>query len=152
MKRTSLTLSFLMGMLAWSQPVLAEIAKPHNAKEANVLDFLDTAFNKRQPEAAFAKYGAKVYRQHNPMVADGPEAAIKAFNGFLPQVPGFRYNFKRVLSSGNLVVVHSHVTTSPQDRGAAVVDIFRLDHGKIVEHWDVNQPVPEKSANDNTMF
>jgi predicted SnoaL-like aldol condensation-catalyzing enzyme len=52
-----------------------------------------------------------------------------------------------------MVVTHSHITTSPDDRGNAVADFFRLNRqGKVVEHWDVIQPVPETSANDNTMF
>jgi predicted SnoaL-like aldol condensation-catalyzing enzyme len=53
---------------------------------------------------------------------------------------------------GDFVIVHSHATTTPEDRGMAIVDIFRMDDGKIVEHWDVIQPIPEKAANENTMF
>ncbi|WP_342791211.1 nuclear transport factor 2 family protein [Streptomyces montanus] len=61
-------------------------------------------------------------------------------------------DFKRALADGDLVMLHSHVTTSPTDRGTAAADILRLKNGKIVEHWDVLQAVPETSANDNTMF
>jgi predicted SnoaL-like aldol condensation-catalyzing enzyme len=50
------------------------------------------------------------------------------------------------------VVLHVHLTKSPEDRGAAVVDIFRLDHGRIVEHGDVQLAIPEQAANNNTMF
>ena len=55
-------------------------------------------------------------------------------------------------AEGDLVVTHGLITTSPEDRGTAAVDIFGLENGKIVEHWDVLQPVPETSENDNTMF
>jgi predicted SnoaL-like aldol condensation-catalyzing enzyme len=70
----------------------------------------------------------------------------------LEKVPGWRYEFKHAYVDGNIVVVHSHVRMNAEDRGMAVVDIFRLEKGKVVEHWDVVQPIPEKSANDNTMF
>ena len=57
-----------------------------------------------------------------------------------------------VLADGNLVAVHYLTKFKPEDRGFMVVDIFRVAHDKIVEHWDVVQPVPAKSANDNGMF
>ena len=80
---------------------------------------------------------------------EGARAGIK---GLLAQVPGWRYDFQRVLVDGDLVAIHSHVTSGPGDRGMAVVDIFRAQDGKFVEHWDVIQPVPENAANANTMF
>lgn len=72
--------------------------------------------------------------------------------GFAKANPGLRADIKRVIAEGDLVVVHVHMKMSDEDRGLAVIDIFRLEDGKIVEHWDAMQPVPEKSANDNTMF
>ena len=62
------------------------------------------------------------------------------------------FDFKRLICEGDLVVVHSQLTMSPEDRGSAVMDIFGLEDGKIVEHWDVLQPIPDSSANSNTMF
>jgi predicted SnoaL-like aldol condensation-catalyzing enzyme len=59
---------------------------------------------------------------------------------------------KRAVAEGDLVVTHSLLKTSPQDRDTAVADIFRLEDGKVVEHWDVLQPVPESAANDHPMF
>jgi predicted SnoaL-like aldol condensation-catalyzing enzyme len=63
-----------------------------------------------------------------------------------------RFDFKRLVAEGDLVVVHSHLVRKPGDRGMTVMDIFRLENGKIVEHWDVLQEVPESPANNNTMF
>jgi predicted SnoaL-like aldol condensation-catalyzing enzyme len=59
---------------------------------------------------------------------------------------------KRIVAEGDLVVIHSHLILKPGNRGSAVVEIFRLENDKIVEHWDVAQEIPETSANNNTMF
>lgn len=130
----------------------ADAVTPKNANEAAVIGLLDLAFNRKQFEAAFEKYVGPYYRQHNPTVADGIDALIASMKVWLPANPGLRYEFKHLYSDGDRVIVHSHVTAGPQDRGMAVVDIFRIENGKIVEHWDVAQPVPEKPLNANTMF
>jgi len=62
------------------------------------------------------------------------------------------FDIKRAIAEGALVVTHSLLKTSLEDRGSAVADIFRLEDGKVVEHWDVVQPVPESAANDHPMF
>ncbi len=121
--------------------------------KATVVAYYTTAFNDKKPEEAVAKYGGPVYIQHNPQAADGFPAFIDFVKRFTTQFPQLHVDIKRVIGECNLVVAHSHLTTSPQDRGSAVADIFRLDRrGKVVEHWDVIQAVPETSANDNTMF
>ena len=66
--------------------------------------------------------------------------------------PNSRSEIKRAWAEGDYVILHVHSVREPGQRGRAIVDIFRLENGKIVEHWDVIQDVPEKSANDNTMF
>jgi predicted SnoaL-like aldol condensation-catalyzing enzyme len=117
-----------------------------------VREFCDLAFNQRQPDAAVAKYVGKTYRQHNPMAGDGPEPFIGFVKWITGENPELRFDFKRFISEGDLVVVHSHLRPSPDVRGTAVMDIFRLEQGKIVEHWDVLQDVPETAQNQNTMF
>ena len=121
--------------------------------KANAVAYYETAFNDKKPEEAVAKYGGPVYIQHNPQAADGFQAFIDFVNFFTTQNPQLHVDIKRVIGECNMVVTHSHLTLSPSDRGSAVADIFRLNRqGKVVEHWDVIQPVPETSANNNTMF
>jgi predicted SnoaL-like aldol condensation-catalyzing enzyme len=126
--------------------------KGRNAAEETVIALLDTAFNQKKPAEAFERFGGSDYRQHSPTAPDGKDAIIALLKGWLPTVPNLRYDIKRIISDGDMVWVHSHVTTGPDDRGQAVVDIFRLENGKVVEHWDVGTAVPEKSLNTNTMF
>ena len=74
------------------------------------------------------------------------------YGGPYRSIPGLRVEIKRVIAEGDLVAAHNLVTTSPESRGTAGIDIFRLVDGKIVEHWDARQTVPETAANPNTMF
>jgi predicted SnoaL-like aldol condensation-catalyzing enzyme len=117
-----------------------------------VREFYDLAFNQRQPDAAVAKYVGNSYRQHNPLAGDGTAPFIGFVNWLTGANPDLRFHFKRFIAEGDLVVVHSHMVPSKDARGTAVMDIFRLEDGKIVEHWDVLQEVPEKAENPNTMF
>jgi predicted SnoaL-like aldol condensation-catalyzing enzyme len=120
--------------------------------KTTVREFYDLAFNQRQPEAAVARYLGSSYRQHNPMAGDGPGPFIGFVKWITGENPGLRFDFKRLIAEGDLVVVHSHLQPSENARGTAVMDIFRLENGKIVEHWDVLQEVPDKAQNQNTMF
>jgi predicted SnoaL-like aldol condensation-catalyzing enzyme len=106
----------------------------------------------RTPEEAVAKYIGPNYRQHNPGSADGSESLIMTMKWFTQNFPELRMETKRIIAEGDYVVIHSHLILKPGDRGSAAVEIFRLENGKIVEHWDVAQEIPEKSANNNTMF
>jgi predicted SnoaL-like aldol condensation-catalyzing enzyme len=117
-----------------------------------VREWNDLAINQRRAAEAVARYLGPAYRQHNPGSADGPEAFVKFVKWFAQTYPAFRVEPKRIIAEGNYVVMHSHLIREPGDRGMAVVDIFRLEDGRIVEHWDVVQEVPEAPANDNTMF
>lgn len=136
-------LIILMTLMSW--PVMAKTNKQI------VKEFYQLAFIEGKVEKA-VKLLHEDYKQHNPKVATGKSGFINAFKGFDPT--GYSFSIKRAISEDDLVVLHIHVKhkNKPQDRGRAVVDIFRVNNGKITEHWDVAQSVPEIKAHNNTMF
>ena len=118
----------------------------------NVVKFYNYALNDKNIEAA-VPYLGKSYKQHNPTAKDGVEG-FRNFIAYLKKnYPDSHSEIKRVVVDGDYVVLHVAVTGREPNLTRAIVDIFRLDtQHKIVEHWDVIQPVPEKSANNNGMF
>lgn len=146
------TLAWLVALFLLSvTPARAADTAQDEANKKVVLDFYEKAINQKDFEAASKHFGNR-YVQHNPVAADGPEG-LKAFLGFLKEkFPQSRSEIKRVFADGDYVILHVHAVREPGTRGSAIVDIFKLEGGKIVEHWDVIQPIPEKAANNNSMF
>jgi predicted SnoaL-like aldol condensation-catalyzing enzyme len=129
-------------------PVSREVME---ANKKAALEFYDLAINKKDFEAA-SKYLGPSYKQHNPLVADGKEG-FKTFLEMLKRdFPQARSEVKRVFADGDYVIIHVHSYRLPNTRGRAIFDCFRFENGKVVEHWDAIQEVPEKAANENGMF
>ena len=117
-----------------------------------VTRFMTEFYIAKNARHAFETWVDPGYIQHNPMAPTGRAAAIAFLEPFFANNPAISYSIKRIVADGNLVVVHSHGKFAAADRGVAVVDILRVERCKVVEHWDVVQPVPETAANTNTMF
>ncbi|MFJ7499278.1 ester cyclase [Serratia grimesii] len=162
MKKAFIPLLIVGSMLA-SYPVLAvENNAPqkrtgknhlHSQNKLKVVEDLYAGFFNQHDISVAQRLIVENYKQHNPFVGDGIKPFLDFFSQNFKDNPQFSAKIYRSAVSGDLVFVHVLYKNNPQDRGTASVDIYRVnDQGKITEHWDVNQEVPEKSANDNTMF
>ena len=138
-----------------SRPVSCSADSQYTEQERRnrdaVLAFYEAGVNERNFDKAFQYLGDR-YIQHNPNAPDGPEGFRQFFDFISRQYPKFRVEIQRVFVDGDYVAVHVRSFDSPTKNGEAGVDMFRLENGKIVEHWDVIQPIPDEFANPNGMF
>jgi len=117
----------------------------------NAISFYKMAYN-GAPRQAFELYAGDGYIQHNPLVGDGKEPFIVYFERMYDEYPEKSIEFVRAISQGDLVALHTHQVWPGNDQ-YVTMDFFRFDnHGKIVEHWDAMQQIPEESENGNTMY
>ena len=148
MIRTALL--YAVSAFALAVPALADTAQQEANKKA-VVDFYEAGINQKDFAKAAPYFGSH-YTQHNPNAADGPEG-FKRFIEFLKEkFPNSHSEIKQVFADGDYVILHVHAVREPGTRGNAIIDIFKLENGKIIEHWDVIQPIPEQAANSNGMF
>ena len=121
------------------------------ANKKTVLDFYEKALNHRDLDAAARHLGPR-YIQHNPVIEDGADGFLRFVQQLKERFPHVRGEIKRIFADSDYVILHVHAKREPGELGTAIVDIFRLEAGKIVEHWDVRQPIPESAVNSNGML
>ncbi|MGO4317942.1 nuclear transport factor 2 family protein [Agrobacterium sp. MCAB5] len=163
----STKIRFILAALAWglfaalpnalAQTVTPSISQqPRNLvqEEQNrslVIEFYTKVLSERRVDLA-PNYMREDYIQHNPLAPNGREAFMNFFREMFKSFPQSEHRIIRTAVDGDLVYLHVFARNNPEDRGRAVMDILRVQDGKIAEHWDVVQPVPEGSANPNSMF
>ena len=116
-----------------------------------VLGFLRRAFGEKRPADAFAEYVGDDYVQHNPHAPAHADASAEYLAGFVARFPELSLDVRRVVAEGDLVCTHSLMRLTPGSRGSAIADVMRVRDGRIVEHWDVVQEIPEVTASGNPM-
>jgi predicted SnoaL-like aldol condensation-catalyzing enzyme len=121
------------------------------ANKRSAIAFYDTAYHGK-PREAVETYVGGDYIQHNPLVGNGPEPFIQYFERMQAEYPEKEIKFVRAIAEGDLVALHTHQTW-PDNVEYVTMDFFRFDdNGKIVEHWDAMQEIPESTLNGNTMY
>lgn len=119
--------------------------------KANAIEFYKMAYE-GNPVEAVEKYVGEAYIQHNPLVGDGTQPFIDYFETMAAEYPGKTIEFVRAIAQDNLVALHTHQTWPSGDE-YVTMDFFSFDEGgKIIEHWDTMQEIPDKSENANTMY
>ncbi len=141
----------LVALMVALLPAQAEEPAQLKKNKEIVVAFYNKALNDKDAEAAIAMMGP-TYTQHNAGIADGKEGFRQFVTAFRQRFPQSHSQIVRVFAEGDYVILHVHMVREPGTRGEAVVDIFRLEDGKLVEHWDVLQPIPEQMPHSNTMF
>jgi predicted SnoaL-like aldol condensation-catalyzing enzyme len=126
-----------------------------NVQEKNkeiVLAFYKEAHFDGDVDGAIARYVGNTYIQHTAAAEDGVEGLRNYINFFLKTFPNAKGDIRRVIADGDIVAVHAHWTNLVSKNGDVGVDFFRVQDGKLVEHWDVMQAIPDASKNENTVY
>lgn len=129
------------------------MSEQSEANKKIVLELYERLFNQKDV-SVIDQYIAEDYTQHNPNTSDGRAGILSSAQEIFKACPKLRVDVKRVLADGNLVAIHAHWRFKPEGLGLAIVDIVRVENGRLQEHWDVVQPVPDpaKSSNPHGMF
>ncbi|MFM0527339.1 nuclear transport factor 2 family protein (plasmid) [Paraburkholderia strydomiana] len=126
-----------------------------NVQEKNkeiVLAFYKEAHFDGDVDGAIARYVGNTYIQHTAAAEDGVEGLRNYINFFLKTFPNAKGDIRRVIADGDIVAVHAHWTNLVSKNGDVGVDFFRVQDGRLVEHWDVMQAIPDASKNENTVY
>lgn len=150
MKKFVIYLGCILGLI-FSINACASGNNPAVNNKQIVKDFYNQVTNDKNFENA-AKFLGPRYTQHNPTAADGAEGLKGYIEWLRDKFPAAHSEIKKVFADDDYVILHVHFVLEPGTRGLAITDIFKLYNGKIIEHWDVIQDIPEKSANPNGMF
>lgn len=133
--------------------------RSHLSAREVAAQFIEVFYNQNRLTDAFAEWVHPDYIQHDPNSPTGRDGTIAVLAEHMARNPRMSHDVKRVVhedrdAGAGTVVVHYHFRREPEDRGLAVVDIFRIENGYLVEHWDVMQPIPDPATtkNDNGMF
>lgn len=151
MKASIFSLLLVMGVTMMGIPAANAKTEKQLQQEESNRKLVLSLFEADSPEVIISAM-ADDYKQHNPTVADGKAGAAVFFRNMAKQYPKSKARVYRSAADGDLVWVHAHLVLQPNDPGIALVDIFRVKDGKLVEHWDIMQPVPTSAANSNSMF
>ncbi|EQA37613.1 SnoaL-like polyketide cyclase [Leptospira inadai serovar Lyme str. 10] len=144
-------LSSIALLLLHVQAVVAKDSNKEAFHKRIVLEFYEAAINRKDYDRASTFLGTR-YIQHNQTAADGKDG-LRKFLAFLKEkFPNSRSEIKKVFTDGDYVILHVHAVREPGTKGIAIMDIFRMQDGKIVEHWDVHEEISSTPANDNGMF
>jgi predicted SnoaL-like aldol condensation-catalyzing enzyme len=137
-----------------TMPIPTEASADASRREANkalVRDFYDKVVNQSDFVGA-SRYLGDTYIQHRADCTDGVDGLRTFMHRRHTERPLSHVDLKRVIAEDDLVVLHVHVVPVPGHRGSSHVDIFRVESGKVVEHWDIDQPIPENTLNKNGPF
>jgi predicted SnoaL-like aldol condensation-catalyzing enzyme len=145
--------AFVAGAAALAIAQSAQHTPQEQANLKAVLELYEKALNQHDFEGSTQYLGPR-YVQHNPFAEDGPEGLKKFIEWRKQNLPNAKSVIKRAFADGDYVILHVHSIREPGTRGVAIVDIYKMENGKVVEHWDVIQEVPEdsKTKNKNGMF
>jgi predicted SnoaL-like aldol condensation-catalyzing enzyme len=122
------------------------------SNKRTVVEFFDLAFNQKRIDEAMERCIGPTYTQHNPDIADGREGLAAFIRGLIAEFPDFSVTVMRAIAEGDVVAAHVHAKRTSAERGVISMDMFRLEDGRLVEHWDVIQEIPETAANSNGML
>jgi predicted SnoaL-like aldol condensation-catalyzing enzyme len=130
------------------QPVAGS---PLQANEKIAVGFYTAALNDKNPDAAM-KFILPDFRQHSVLVEDGYAGLRKFLEWVRTEQPNLHADITRVFTDGDYVILDVRMIRHPGDRGLAIAEIYRVQDGKLAEHWDRIQEIPEKSKNANGLF